>query len=197
MGELAGVDPEDVRQLAKYKFERLARSIDNINQQFLSVSGWLNASLFALNGGGALASVNAVDRLDSPAWPVAVFAVGLIFAMISAVLIQRFLSVTIPHAEKLLEIWRSAEIYGELDEGAYEMEKGALLKAESWSWTPQALGWVSGLCFLAGGAVFAIDEVNPPPRYQTMCKRLQTEMLTSSRTSPRELFTSLKCQWQE
>lgn len=199
MKQLEELSPAETQRLAMHKSNRLERSIAKIDGQFVTVSGWLTASLFALNAGGALTAIGAVDRLDSPGWSISIFAAGLVFAMLGATLIQHFLSLTSPQAETLLTFWRGAAATGQADWTYYQLEKASLVRVERWFWTAPAVGWVSGACFLVGGAVLALDEANPPPRHAATCNRLQARMLRTGDTAEtsRKLFDSLKCQWQE
>jgi len=199
MKQLEELDPAEIQRLATHKSNRLERSIEKIDSQFVSVSGWLTASLFALNAGGALASIGAIDRLDSPSWSISIFALGLILAMLGATLIQQFLGVTSPHAETLLTFWRGAAATGQADWQYYHLEKDSLVKVERWFWTAPAAGWASGVCFLVGGAVLALDEASPSPRHAATCHQLQTRMWKADRRGEpsRQLFDSLKCRWQE
>ncbi len=199
MKQLEELDPAEIQRLATHKSDRLERSIEKIDGQFVTVSGWLTASLFALNAGGALTAIGAVDRLDSPSWSVSIFAVGLIFALLGATLIQHFLSLTSPQAETLLTFWRGAAATGQADWEYYHSEKASLVSVERWFWTAPAVGWVSGVCFLVGGAVLALDEASPSPRHAATCLQLQTKMLRASQKAElsRQLFDSLKCRWQE
>ena len=199
MKQLEELDPAEIQRLAVHKSNRLERSIEKIDGQFVTVSGWLTASLFALNAGGALTAIGAVDRLDSPSWAISIFAVGLIFALLGATLIQHFLSLTSPQAESLLTFWRGAAATGRADWTYYHAEKASLVRVERWFWTAPGVGWLSGVCFLAGGAVLALDEASPSPKHAATCLVLQTKMLRQDRKAEqsRQLFDSLKCQWQE
>ncbi len=199
MKQLEELGPAEIQRLAMHKSDRLERSIEKIDGQFVTVSGWLTASLFALNAGGALTAIGAVDRLDSPSWSISIFAIGLVLAMLGATLIQHFLSLISPQAETLLTFWRNAAATGQADWTNYHSEKASLVRVERWFWTAPAVGWVSGACFLLGGAVLALDEANPPPRHAATCKTLQIRMLRADNGAEpnRKLFDSLKCQWQE
>ena len=199
MKQLDELDPAAIQRLAVHKTKRLGHSIEKIDGQFITVSGWLTASLFALNAGGALTAIGAIDRLDRPSWSISIFAVGLVFAMLGATLIQEFQGRTSSQAETLLTFWHDAAATGQADWEEYHLLKASLARVERWFWTAPAVGWLSGVCFLFGGAVLALDVASPAPRHAAACRQLQAKMLSADGKAERsrQLYDSLKCRWQE
>lgn len=169
-----------------------------VNGQIVSVSGWLSASLFAINGGAALATLSAFDRLDAPRWALSAFAAGLMAAMLSGVLIQQILSATSAPVEALIQYWREAEATGQADSDAYDSLARDLNGVQRWQWTAPACGWLSAVLFLIGGAVLSADIASPNPQQAALCKGLQRTMLMNRRDASvsRQNFEALHCAWQ-
>jgi hypothetical protein len=188
---------DDLKAFAALKVSRLERSIDKVDGQFISVSGWLSASLFALNGGGALAAVGAAETIDQPGWPIGLFGLGLIFAMLSGVLVQHFTSSSSPQAEAMLRFWHAVARSGSADWEVMSGKMRALQRLERWFWTAPFTGWISGILFIIGGGALAVDQTHPAPGHVRICKRLQTKMLSPRPGTARELFETLKCKWQD
>lgn len=191
------LEPDVLQRLGAHMVGRLERSIDQANGQMVSVSGWLTAALFALNGGGALAALNAGPSLDAPLWSAGAFGVGLLFAMSSAVFIQYLISRGTVPAEALLAFWRRVEVTGTLDSHDYETLSRPIMAQQRWNWIAPALGWVSGIAFALGGTTLLIDVANCNPSLSKICARLQNDMLDPKQTGERSraLFTTVGCRF--
>lgn len=189
---------DEIFRLGRHQAARLEKGMEQINAQVVSVSGWLSASLFAINGAAALATLSAFDRLDAPRWALSAFSGGLIAAILSGVLIQQLLTATAAPVEALIQYWREAEATGRASGDTYDGLARNLQAVQRWNWTAPASGWLSGLLFLAGGAVLSTDIASPNPQQATLCKSLQRVMLMrrDDAKASRENFQALHCTWQ-
>lgn len=187
-------DTEQLRRIAAHQLGRLEVGAAATSEQMVRTSGWLTAALFATNGGGALAAVNAMERLSQPAWSAGAFLGGIIFAMLSAVLIQHFTSAVATPVENLLMFWREVEATGEVPSDYEDLVK-PIRRWEPWHWTAPAAGWISGMLFLCGAVTLGIDIASPPRTLMLRCAMLQMDMvkLHPSYTDRRDLFEALKC----
>jgi len=160
----------------------------------LRSSGWLTAALFAINGGGTLAVLNAIERLDQPGWSACVFLGGILFAMLNAVLIQHITSAKAIPVDSLLWFWREVELTGAMPTD-YDKLAQPLKRLAKWDWTAPLAGWISGLLFLSGSVVLGMDLASPPPKLMLRCALLQDDMVKPHPVyaDSRELFEALKC----
>lgn len=195
---IANLSSDEVTRLGRHQAARLEKGAEQINGQIVSVSGWLSASLFAINGGAALATLSAFDRLDAPRWALSAFAAGLMAAMLSGVLIQQILGAMSAPVEALIQYWREAEATGQADGDAYDILARALNGVRRWQWTAPACGWLAAVLFLVGGAVLTADVASPNPQQAALCKKLQQTMLMNRHDAPesRDNFEALHCAWR-
>lgn len=173
------------------RFETLAQASSD---QLVKTSGWLTASLLAINGGGALAALNAVDRVHS-ASSAGWFGAGLLMAMVSGVAIQGIQAKIAAPVEQYLFFWRRVSENGQLDQGALEQHQRDLHKFERLRFIPPLAGWISAALFAAGGLTLAEDLSQRDEGAQARCMSLQNDMLASSprRSDSRDLFVALGC----
>ena len=83
---VVGQGEPDERENAKRVLERIDRQSTFVAEQVSSMAKWLSASLLAVNGAGALATLNATN--SSLHWPGIVFVVGVILALLSGAGLQ-------------------------------------------------------------------------------------------------------------
>jgi hypothetical protein len=188
------IDPEKLRRLAAHQLGRLEVNAAATSEQMVRTSGWLTAALFAINGGGALAALNVIERLDQPSWSADAFLGGITFAMLNAVLIQHFTSAITAPVESLLMFWTEVEAIGAAPSDYEEIVK-PIKRLEPWHWTAPAAGWISGVLFLCGAVILGIDIASPPQTLMRRCAMLQQDMVKLSPVyaDSRELFEALKC----
>lgn len=147
-----GVD----KALAARALGRIDRMQGFVSDQVSSMAKWLMASLLALNGGGALAALNASGKTDVGWIPGILFLLGIATALLSGVAMQEVYNA---YPEKLLEndmYWTVVSIGGERNEEHETELKGALTGLARFHFVPPLLGWVSAMLFLAGAASLGI-----------------------------------------
>jgi hypothetical protein len=183
------------RQVAEHEALRLERALSGSTDQLLKMSGWLTASLLAINGAGALATLNAAPNANDLTIPGLLFGGGILTAMLSAVAIQSFQEAVAGPLDALINYWRGAQIYGERDTLVEEELRKPLNKVNRFSFVPPAIGWLSGLLFFAGAITLALIVAQPDQAALNRCEVLQRDMtsLEPRRADSRELFTALGC----
>ena len=141
---------EAVKRAGAVAAARIEVMTSSATDHLIRTSNWLGASLLAVNGGGAIASLNVADRFSHPAIVGGIFVGGITFALLNAVAIQAVLVKQSGPLENWLAYWRGVEFSGERDEDAEKALLAAIVRWNRWSWVAPALGWVSGFLFLAG-----------------------------------------------
>lgn len=184
-----------IRRIADHMVRRLEGSSDHAVDQMVKVSGWLNASLLAINGAGAVTSVNVAGRIGNVELPAALFALGIIFALLSAVTIQGLAELAIQPIENMIAFWNDVGLTGNYDENIEQQARKGMDKVDRWRWICPALGWVSGVLFLIGGTVLGLQVRSQEHLIGEQCSSLQRDMLSThpARTDSRELFVALHC----
>ncbi|MET3726304.1 hypothetical protein [Sphingomonas trueperi] len=183
------------KKFARHRRERAVAGAAAMDGQMLSSSAWLNASLLAINSGGAVATLSAGDKLESPIYAGACFSIGIVFAMLSATLIQTIQEAVHNPMEGMIDYWTEVEICGEPDEERQGALSQKIDHAHRHSAVPPALGWVSGVAFMVGVICLGASVTRPSSYTLSQCTALQRDMgrLEPKRTDSRELFIALKC----
>jgi hypothetical protein len=183
------------REVAEHEARRLERSSSASTEQLLKMSGWLTASLLAINGAGALATLNAAPSANDLTIPGLLFGSGILMAMLSAVAIQAFQGAVAGPLDALINYWRGAQIYGERDIQIEVELRKPIDKINRFSFVPPAIGWMSGLLFMTGAITLALIVAQPDQTALGRCEVLQKDMtsLEPRRVDSRELFTALGC----
>lgn len=183
------------RQVAEHEALKFERALSGSTDQLLKMSGWLTASLLAINGAGALATLNAAPNANDLTIPGLLFGGGILTAMLSAVAIQALQGAAAGPLNALISYWRGAQIYGERDTQVEGELWKPLNKINRVSFVPPAIGWVSGLLFMAGAITLALVVAQPDQAALNRCEVLQRDMtsLKPNRADSRELFTALGC----
>ena len=168
-----------------------------LNEDVLTkTASWLTASLLAINGGGAIAVMNSADRLQAPALVAALFLLGLLFAMLNAVLIQSLSAVLQNPLEQWLAYWRGVEKYG-LRQHQSEQELHQLVKrAQRYRWSAPAVGWISGAIFLVAVTMAGANlHVSAWPN-ASACAKLKKDMISNAPVAPSvpASYVALGCQ---
>ena len=187
-----------LRDIADHQIGRLEYSSSIAGDQLVKTSGWLTASLLAINGAGAIAVLNAVDRIANPMIPASLFCTGILFTMLNAVSIQAIMAKLQSSLENLIGFWRLVKIRGNRDETAEADLTKAYRRISRFSWIPPVLGWVAGALFFGGVAAIALNVKSPLAAQSYRCAGLQRDMLASKpkRADSRELFVALSCKEQ-
>ncbi|MCP3729236.1 hypothetical protein M9978_02245 [Sphingomonas sp. MG17] len=149
--ELEAGEIEVDRQLAAHYADRTQVNAANIIDQLAKTSGWLTATLLAVNGGGIAATLKVLEKSTAAAPSLWLFGAGLLWAMLNAFSIQWMASRMVRPMEHLAFLWRKASIEGVVVEADHAALEQALLKVARLSWVPPTLGWISAFCFVIGG----------------------------------------------
>ena len=197
-GDLEAVDrdvADTIRHHVRHAQRRLETGSAQATEQMISLSKWLTASLLALNGAGALFTMNALDRLDYPLLPAGLFAAGLLLSMGSGVANQSISSRGVNAAEPLIALYNAADLSGQIDVEEEILLIAGLQKSTRYSWLGPILGWVSALAFAAGSISLGADVATPDRERTSTCRTLAKDMLSrsASRSDSRENFTALGC----
>lgn len=152
-------DLEASKRNALRNLERVQQSRKLATEQGVSWAKWLTASLLAVNGAGAVAVLNSVEKLHRPDVSGAVFIGGLALALLSGWGLELSYFRQIPFAEDLEFFWERVSDTGVVDEAEKEeLERRALI-IRRWDWAPPLFGLLSGLVFVAGAIVVALNGV--------------------------------------
>lgn len=121
-------------------------------EQASSMAKWLLASLLTINGAGALATINMVDKIMSPLMPGAAFIAGMMLPLAAATIIQNQNFAKLKPVNETLGYWLTVVDDGERVDS---LEQELLNKAQAAGgpeWLSQALGWLSACLFIIGAA---------------------------------------------
>jgi hypothetical protein len=192
------LEPQALKRVAAFKKARVERGVELATGQLVSVSGWLSASLFAINGGAAVTTFGITDKLDDSFSPLIFFGAGLLCALLSGVVIQWFLSRSLAPAEDLLTLLNDAESTGAIDGTEFNTVLGQVNSISRWNWIAPAVGWVSAALFLVGATILAFDLAHPDHIEQTTCRSLQKGMLSRGERAKEdgELYRTIGCRFQ-
>lgn len=184
------------REYARRMLTRVDQHNAFTTEQVGAWSRWLTASLLALNGAGALAALGAAQRTDGAWIAGAIFAVGIIMALLSGTCLQEvYNEVPIPllHQD---EYWTGVSITGMRDGERERALAAEAVKASRWDHVPPILGWISGVLFLAAIVVLGIAVTREADRTERRCAQIERDMLSAKpkRTNSVELYQALGCQ---
>ena len=141
-------------EIARIQKERQLRSLELAEDQVTSMAKWLTGSLFAANSAGVITVLNAADKLASPTAPAALFACGLVFALLSGTVLQGIYNSISDPLSDLVQYWAEVEAGAELDQARQAEIVARVDSVTRWSWTAPIPGWISGFLFV--GASFAV-----------------------------------------
>lgn len=160
VGDVAGDQPREVAlpttEIGRIQKERQERSFALAADQMTSMARWLTASLFAANSAGAITVLNAADKLANPTCPAILFAIGLVFALLSGTLLQEIYNRWSDPLGDLVEFWAEVEAGAPLDQVRKAEIVGRVDAVTKWAWTAPIPGWFSGLLFVAGTFAVAL-----------------------------------------
>lgn len=145
---------EIARLSAKRVVERIDKQAAFVSTEYGTISRWLTASLFALNGGGAAAFMNANAGAGGRLVPMVLFGSGVVFAMFGAMIVQE----TYGNLADLLRrqdlYWSRVMVSGRRLRWAEALFKASRRRRYRRAWLAPCLGWISGALFVCGiGAV--------------------------------------------
>lgn len=178
--------------------QRVLTRIDHLQgfaaEQVASTAKWLTASLLAVNGAGALAAVNALK--DGGAWlPSLLFTLGIISALLSATAMQEIYNNTSDPLLSHDNYWIQVADNGYRDPNEEDSLQAASTAAMRLARMPPILGWISGLLFLAGAVLLALNVTSGESANARRCLSIERDMLSArpKRANSAELYTALGC----
>lgn len=166
-------------------------------EQVATAARWLLASLLAINGGGALATINSVGRLESPLHPAACFTAGICLVLLSAVVIQHATGLNLTPVERISYYWREVEVDG-IRVASIEADNDWDLRWRRWiGHLAPILGWLSAAAFVLG-VMYLSEDAQSRPANNRRCLAIQHDMLSARprRTDDADLFQALGCRPQ-
>jgi hypothetical protein len=198
MTEKKSENMEIARQFCQYEAERLERSLTGSTEQLIKMSGWLTASLLAINGAGALATLNVLSQTRDLSLSGLFFLGGIVLALLSAVAIQSFQDKVFQPLAALIRYWREAQITGVRNESEEQQLREPINKLNKWGFVPPVIGWLSGFSFVIGALTLALGITSADQASLGRCRARQSDMFAFSpkRADSRELFVVLNCKVQ-
>lgn len=174
---------------------RVDQHVSFATDQVGSWAKWLTASLLAINGAGALASLNAASEADNSWIAGVIFAVGILAALLSGVAMQEVYNMV---PEPMLEqddYWTVVSITGARDSEREDVLRSAASKASRLAILPPLLGWISGCLFLAGIVTLGLQVAQHAAANEQQCATLKRDMLSPNQKNSRslELYKALGC----
>lgn len=150
---------------AEHEVNYLIKARDVNFEQYGAMSRWLLASVLAINGAGALATINATDRVLSPALPASCFVTGMMLTLIAGLVYQHQHFMAIKPTLESLGYW--AAVSGD---GVRILAKEKELQAKSVTTgghklIPVIIAFLAVVAFLCGAYSLAEARraAGPPP----------------------------------
>ncbi|MCW2395640.1 MULTISPECIES: hypothetical protein [unclassified Sphingobium] len=143
-----------LKECASIEATALTDGFKVVLEQHSSSFKWLNASLLAVNGGGAIAIVSSTQLSDvTKLHACSSFFIGILLALLSGRVSQMIATKALPSIKNQIFYWTGVSISGQRD-----LDEENLLKKEAddslkRAWIGQGCGWLSVTAFVAG-AVF-------------------------------------------
>lgn len=175
------VDFEFPLEVALHNVENFGRLQEAMIEQHAGMFKWLLASLLAINGGGAIAVMNATNlalvwKLDA----ALAFSFGICAAMLSGQLGQKFNMKSLGPVSKRRGYWLAVSqsgVYIPADSNELDVEYN---RSTKWAWTVPAAGWLSAAMFAAGAVCVGIAMANAPALEQMGLKCRQSPQASAS-----------------
>jgi hypothetical protein len=183
----------DERENAKRVLERIDRQSTFVAEQVSSMAKWLSASLLAVNGAGALATLNAAKA--NLYYPSIIFVVGVILALLSGAGLQEIYN---RFPEKLDDIdvyWTRVMLGGQRNSEDESNLEIAVSSVNRWAAVPPILGWLSGVAFLVAASLLGLTVSAANSSDEARCADIQKDILSAN---PRisdgiALYSALGC----
>ena len=147
----------ELRLLAKRRSEYYDKHYDLACDQLTSVSKWLTGSLLAINGAALISIASNVTSFEESKFVAIPFIGGLFCALLSAVLIQWLYDGRSEPLSDFADYWCTVE---ETAVRNIDEENRLVLIIKKWNdrtWLAPAAGWLSGILFFIGAAMFALQ----------------------------------------
>ncbi len=146
-----------LKACARIEADSLTDGVKLVLEQHSSAFKWLNASLLAVNGGGAIAVLAAANLSNSTKlYACTGFFFGILFALLSARLSQSTAIRAVLPFKNQIFYWTRVSITGEQYTDREAELRQEAVKAQRWAFIGQACGWLSATAFMTGAISIAL-----------------------------------------
>lgn len=148
------LDKQILQEVARVELQTLSEIRQISWEQHSSGYKWLTSSLLAINGGAAFAIMSA-DRFKGAdvRWPIILFVVGILLALLSARTNQWFVMRNMPGLQWMSGYWVSVLVSGVRDDDGEAALMSRVRTQMRGAWLGQAAAWASVFAFVGGIAV--------------------------------------------
>jgi hypothetical protein len=186
-------DEVDEHENAKRVLQRIDRQSTFAAEQVSSMAKWLSASLLAVNGAGALATLNAAKA--NLYCPSIIFAFGVILALLSGAGLQE---IYIRLSEKLRDLdvyWTRVMLGAQRNSDDESRLERAVGSVNCWAAAPPILGWLSGVAFLVAASLLGLAVSAANSLDTARCLDIQKDILSANpaRSDGIALYSALGC----
>tara|TARA_B110001454_G_scaffold22028_1_gene21462 strand:+ start:265 stop:720 length:456 start_codon:yes stop_codon:yes gene_type:complete len=147
---------DPIKLSAKRAVERIDKQSAFVSTEFGTISRWLTASLFALNGGGAAAFLNSQEGVKSSLLPMGLFGAGITFAMLGAMVIQEIYGDLGELLRRQDLYWSRVAISGRRLKWVEARFRVSRKRRMRYAWLAPLFGLISGALFISGMATIAL-----------------------------------------
>lgn len=191
--ELDRVEIIKSRALMNLRF--LERERDFIYSLRSSMKNWIMATIFAMNGAGALTSITSIKDYNASAYPALIFAIGVIFSFLYGF----FLDISIDQISEFIE--KTTRHFSELAESGIENDKSKIRLISEGSqgirfgWISTSFQWLSIASFLTGSLYLGMQFSRNNASDIRRCEALEKDILASQpkRGDSLEIFKAFGC----
>jgi hypothetical protein len=191
------------RAFAAHFIETHDRTMPAFQQRAADASKWTLAALLTVNGGGALATLNAADRFSNASAPASLFLVGMSLAVLSAVGVRldygsdfKRVNEWYGRAKRAISgLEDPVRVYDHITTGIFKEKR---IRDYILQYSSSLFEVFSGASFIIG-AIVAVSTVDPDSKANAArCSALQKDFLSPLpvRSDSREVFETLKCKAQ-
>lgn len=160
-----------------------------------SMANWIMATIFAMNGAGALTSINAIKDYNLSEYPAFIFAFGVVFSFLYGF----FLDISINQISDYIE--KITRHFSRLAESGIENDKSKIrLISEAkrgirFGWISNSFQWLSIASFLAGSLYLGLQFSKSNASDLRRCEALEKDILASQpkRVDSLEIFKAFGC----
>jgi hypothetical protein len=183
----------DERENARRVLERIDRQSTFVAEQVNSMAKWLAASLLAVNGAGALATLNAAKATSY--WPSIIFVVGVILALLSGAGLQEIYNRLSDKLHDFDVYWTRVMLGAQRNSEDESKLEHAVDSVTRWAAAPPVLGWLSGFAFLVAASLLGLAVSAANSLDTARCEDIQKDILSANpkRTDGIALYSALGC----
>ena len=170
------------RRLAEIEIEGGLNTRGLILEEHSAAFRWLLASLFAANGGAAVAVLNSNDVLPhGKQISLAFFLAGVLLSLLTAYFSQRAGRAMLPPMNALIGYWIGVSHSGSFDKAKLDQYEADLVGVAGKARVTQVSGWIAAACFLIGSIVVGLYIRDAPQTTTKIFVSYPTPNLTSQK----------------